>query len=81
MEVKKDSKYTHETELKKHSEPVKDCEVEMDYEVKGHYEGTIVREKDWYKDKIVEMVDKIEDKRFLNQIRTLLKLHIEKRGG
>lgn len=35
----------------------------------------------WYRKKIVEMVDQIESEKFLNQIRTLLKKHIEKEGG
>lgn len=36
---------------------------------------------DDYKLKIIEAVNEIDDQRFLNQIRTLLKLHIEKKGG
>ena len=31
--------------------------------------------------KIIEMTNQIEDERFLNQIRTILKRHIEKRGS
>lgn len=31
--------------------------------------------------KIVEMVGQIEDEKFLNQIRIILKRHIEKRGS
>lgn len=38
------------------------------------------REKEWYKDKIVEMVKEIEDKKFLNQIFIILRNHIKKRG-
>lgn len=36
---------------------------------------------EWYREKIVEMVGRIEDEKFLNQIHTILKKHIEKRGG
>lgn len=36
---------------------------------------------DDYKLKIIEAVNEIDDEGFLNQIRTLLKLHIEKKGG
>lgn len=35
----------------------------------------------WYREKIVEMIGQIEDEKFLNQIHTILKKHIEKRGG
>ena len=35
----------------------------------------------WYREKIIEMVRQIEDEKFLNQIRTILKRHIETRGG
>lgn len=34
-----------------------------------------------YREKIVEMVGQIENEKFLNQIRIILKRHIEKRGG
>ncbi len=34
-----------------------------------------------YRKKIIEMTNQIEDERFLNQIRTILKRHIEKRGS
>lgn len=34
-----------------------------------------------YKERIVEMVGRIEDTKFLIQIHTILKKHIEKRGG
>lgn len=34
-----------------------------------------------YREKIIEMVREVEEKRFLNQIHTILKRHIEKRGG
>lgn len=34
----------------------------------------------WYRDKIAEMISQIEDENFLNQIRIILKKHIEKRG-
>ena len=34
----------------------------------------------WYREKIVEMVGQIEDEKFLYQIHTILKKHIEKRG-
>ncbi len=36
---------------------------------------------DDYKLKIIEALNEIDDERFLNQIRTLLKFHIEKKGG
>lgn len=36
--------------------------------------------KDFYKKKIILMLESINDEKFLNQIRTLLKLHIEKKG-
>ena len=35
----------------------------------------------WCRGKIVEMVGQIENEKFLNQICTILKKHIEKRGG
>lgn len=35
----------------------------------------------WYREKIIEMVGQIEDEKFLSQIHTILKKHIEKRGG
>lgn len=41
----------------------------------------IFKEKEWYKKRIVEMIEQIEDEKFLNQIRIILKCHIEKRGG
>lgn len=34
----------------------------------------------WYREKIVEMVESIKDEKFLIQIHTILKKHIEKRG-
>lgn len=34
----------------------------------------------WYREKIVEMVGQIENEKFLSQIHTILKKHIEKRG-
>lgn len=34
-----------------------------------------------YREKIIEMVEQIEDEKFLNQIHTILRKHIEKRGG
>lgn len=34
----------------------------------------------WYREKIIDMVNRIEDEKFLNQIRIILKRHIEKRG-
>lgn len=40
----------------------------------------IFKEKEWYKKKIVEMIYQINDEKFLNQIRIILKRHIEKRG-
>lgn len=36
--------------------------------------------KDYCKEKILLMLENINDEKFLNQIRTLLKLHIEKKG-
>lgn len=33
------------------------------------------------KEKILLMLSEINDEKFLNQIRTLIKLHIEKKGG
>lgn len=33
------------------------------------------------KDKIISMIKQIDDEKFLNQIHTILKKHIEKRGG
>lgn len=36
--------------------------------------------KEFYKEKIILMLESINDEKFLNQIRTLLKLHIEKKG-
>ena len=45
----------------------------------GHADiGTNVK---LHKEKIVDMVNKIDDEKFLNQIRIILKRHIEKRGG
>ncbi len=40
----------------------------------------MLHEVAYYRDKIIEMVGQIEDEKFLNQIRTILKKHIEKRG-
>lgn len=34
----------------------------------------------WYREKIIDMVNQIENEKFLNQIRIILKRHIEKRG-
>lgn len=34
----------------------------------------------WYREKIIEMVESIKDEKFLSQIHTILKKHIEKRG-
>lgn len=34
-----------------------------------------------YRVKIVGMINDIEEIKFLNQVRTILKRHIEKRGG
>lgn len=34
----------------------------------------------WYREKIVDMVESIKDEKFLIQIHTILKKHIEKRG-
>lgn len=34
-----------------------------------------------YKEKIISMINQIDDEKFLNQIRIILKKHIEKRGG
>lgn len=36
--------------------------------------------KDFYKEKIILMLESINDEKFLNQIRILLKLHIQKKG-
>lgn len=44
-------------------------------------ENTVFREKEWYREKIIEIVKQIDDKKFLNQIRTILKKYIEKRGS
>lgn len=35
----------------------------------------------WYRNQIFSMIKKIDDEKFLNQIRIILKNHIEKRGG
>lgn len=35
---------------------------------------------DWYRERAIKMVKKIEDEKFLVQIYTILKKHIEKRG-
>jgi len=34
----------------------------------------------WYKNQIFSMVEDIDDEKFLSQIHTILKKHIEKRG-
>ena len=34
-----------------------------------------------YKQKIISMIEQIESERFLRQIWTILKIHIEKKGG
>ncbi len=36
--------------------------------------------KNFYKEKIIDMLESINDEKFLNQIRIILKLHIEKKG-
>lgn len=38
-------------------------------------------EESFNKMEIIRMLEHIHDERFLNQIRTLLKLHMEKKGG
>lgn len=38
-------------------------------------------EESFNKVESIRMLEHIQDERFLNQIRTLLKLHIEKKGG
>lgn len=40
----------------------------------------IARDAVWYRKKIVEMVHKIDDEKFLNQIAIILKKHVEKKG-
>lgn len=35
----------------------------------------------FYKNSIIFMLKSVSDEKFFNQIRTLLKLHIEKKGG
>lgn len=45
-------------------------------ENKENYRGGVK----WYREKIVEMVESIKDEKFLIQIHTILKKHIEKRG-
>lgn len=37
--------------------------------------------KEHYKEKILLMLKNIDDEKFLNQIRVILKLHIEKKGA
>lgn len=44
----------------------------------NNYSGGGVK---WYRKKIAEMVEQIENEKFLSQIHTILKKHIEKRGG
>lgn len=36
--------------------------------------------KDFYKEKIILMLKSVNDERFLNQLRTLIKLHIQRQG-
>lgn len=38
-------------------------------------------EESFNKAEIIRMLKHVRDERFLNQIRTLLKLHVEKKGG
>lgn len=40
-----------------------------------------MNKQDFLKEKVLFMLENINDERFLNQIRTLLKLHIKKKGG
>lgn len=40
---------------------------------KNYQKQGVAKRKEWYREKIVEMVRRIEDKKFLNQIRTILK--------
>lgn len=35
----------------------------------------------YYRDKIIKMINQIDNEKFLKQIHTILKKHIEKRGG
>ncbi len=49
--------------------------------ISGGVKQDVITEKIWYKEKIIEMVEKIQDEKFLIQIHTILKKHIEKRGG
>lgn len=39
------------------------------------------KEKDWYRDRIIEMVRRIDNDQFLKRIYIILKNHIEKRGN
>lgn len=41
----------------------------------------LANEVNRHRKKIIEMTNQIEDEKFLNQIRIILKRHIEKRGG
>ena len=48
---------------------------------KGKMDKNLTEEKiRWYRERIIDLVHKIEDERFLNQILTILRKHIEKRG-
>lgn len=49
--------------------------------VGGGDRNVTFREKEWYRQKAIDMIYKIDNEKFLNQIHTILKKHIEKRGG
>ena len=36
--------------------------------------------KDFYKEKIIDMLESIDDEKFLNQVRIILRRHIERKG-
>ena len=40
----------------------------------------VLKEKEYYRQKIIEMVEKVEDKKFLQQIWTILNRYMQKGG-
>lgn len=47
-------------------------------ENKGKIKEAKLKEKEWYKEEISKMLNQIEDVKFLNQIRTIIKRHLQK---
>lgn len=58
----------------------KQCKKEQTFSG-GGTDHPVFREKEWYRENIIVMIQQINNEKFLNQIHTILRRHIEKRGG